>query len=499
MRLQRRSESGSTFRNLDWITIIIYLVMVFAGMVSIYAACYDFDNASMFAVTEFSGKQLRWIILSTVLALVLLLIDNRMYETYSYPIYIGVMLLLLITPFVAHNNKKSRSWISFGSAMSLQPAEFAKFATALALAKLFSSYHFVLNARWINYVKALAIILTPVVLILLQNETGSALTFMALFFVLYREGMSGLVLFAALFAIVIFVVAIKYSETMILGIPTGEFTVFIMIMTVMAGMAIIYSRRIEIGRNLVFWFAGCGLVMYLVDLCEIIVPALPCILSMLFIACVYIVIEAIKYRRPKLYISVATAVLAIGFMFSVNMAFQKLQPHQRLRIEVALGIVEDLRGAGYNVNQSTIAIGSGGFTGKGFLNGTQTKLKYVPEQHTDFNRRGRRFHRHNARHTAVSGSDTSCHCHRRTTTDHFRACLCLLRGLVFHISLLHKHRHGHRSVSGNRNSVAVLQLWWLVAVGFHYTTLHTPQARCVAQKLSGLLTRTPNFQHVSIV
>ena len=384
MRLPRRSESGSTFRNLDWITIIIYLVMVFAGMVSIYAACYDFDNASMFAVTEFSGKQLRWIILSTVLALVLLLIDNRMYETYSYPIYIGVMLLLLITPFVAHNIKGSRSWISIGSAMSLQPAEFAKFATALALAKLFSSYHFVLNARWINYVKALAIILTPVVLILLQNETGSALTFMALFFVLYREGMSGLVLFAALFAIVIFVVAIKYSETMILGIPTGEFTVFIMIMTVMAGMAIIYSRRIEIGRNLVFWFAGCGLVMYLVDLCEIIVPALPCILSMLFIACVYIVIEAIKYRRPKLYISVATAVLAIGFMFSVNMAFQKLQPHQRLRIEVALGIVEDLRGAGYNVNQSTIAIGSGGFTGKGFLNGTQTKLKYVPEQHTDF-------------------------------------------------------------------------------------------------------------------
>ena len=150
MRLPRRSESGSTFRNLDWITIIIYLVMVFAGMVSIYAACYDFDNASMFAVTEFSGKQLRWIILSTVLALVLLLIDNRMYETYSYPIYIGVMLLLLITPFVAHNIKGSRSWISFGSAMSLQPAEFTKFATALALAKLFSSYHFVLNARWIN-------------------------------------------------------------------------------------------------------------------------------------------------------------------------------------------------------------------------------------------------------------------------------------------------------------------------------------------------------------
>lgn len=384
MRLPRRSESGSTFRNLDWITVTIYLIMVFAGMVSIYAACYDFDNASMFAITEFSGKQLRWIGLSGILALVLLLIDSRMYETYAYPVYIFVMLLLLITPFIAHDIKGSRSWITFGSSMSLQPAEFAKFATALALAKLFSSYHFLLNSRWLNYVKALVIILTPVILILLQNETGSALTFMALFFVLYREGMSGLVLFAALFAVVIFVVAIKYTETMILGIPSGEFAVFIMLMMVMVGMAVIYSRRIEIGRNLVFWFAGCGLVMYIVDLCGFTLPAMACILSMLLIACVYIVIEAIKYRRPKLYITVATAILAIGFMFSVNMAFDKLQPHQRLRIEVALGIVEDLRGAGYNVNQSTIAIGSGGFAGKGFLNGTQTKLKYVPEQHTDF-------------------------------------------------------------------------------------------------------------------
>ena len=154
MHISLRSQTNSDpFRNLDWITVIIYFIMVFAGMVSIYAACYDFDNASMFAVTEFSGKQLRWIGLSGILALVLLLIDSRMYETYAYPVYIFVMLLLFITPFVAHDIKGSRSWITFGSSMSLQPAEFAKFATALALAKLFSSYHFVLNARWLNYVK----------------------------------------------------------------------------------------------------------------------------------------------------------------------------------------------------------------------------------------------------------------------------------------------------------------------------------------------------------
>lgn len=383
MPLPRRNDPASTFRNLDWPTVIIYLIMVFAGMVSIYAACYNFDNASMFADTEFSGKQLRWIGLSLALGLMILLIDARMYETYAYPIYIFVVILLAITPFVAHDIKGSRSWISFGP-MSLQPAEFAKFATALALAKLFSTYHFVLNAKVMNYVKALAIIFIPIVLILLQNETGSALTFMALFLVLYREGMSGLVLFAAFFAVVIFVVAIKYTETFVMGIPTGQFVVLLMIMTVMAAMAVIYSRRLEIGRNLVFWFAGTGVAEYIADSCGLPVPALGIALAVIGIACVYLVIEAIKYHKPGLYITVATAVLSVAFLFSVGMAFDKLQPHQKLRIQVALGIVEDLRGAGYNVNQSKVAIGSGGFFGKGFLNGTQTKLKYVPEQHTDF-------------------------------------------------------------------------------------------------------------------
>ena len=384
MPLPRRNDPASTFRNLDWTTVLIYLIMVFAGMISIYAASYDFDNASMFSASEFSGKQLRWIGLSMGLALVILLIDSRMYETYAYPIYVVVAIVLAITPFIAPDIKGSHSWITFGSSMSLQPAEFAKFATALALAKLFSSYHFVLNASWTNYVKALAIILTPVILILLQNETGSALTFFALFLVLYREGMSGLVLFAAGFAVVIFVVAIKYTEAMILGVQTGIFIVIVMIMVVMTGMAVIYSRRYEIGRNLVLLFAGGGLVQYVLTLFEVNAPQLAIALSLIGVACVYVVVEAIKYHRPKLYITVVTAVLAVGFLFSVNMVFDKLQPHQKNRIEVALGIVEDLRDAGYNVNQSKIAIGSGGSYGKGFLNGTQTKLKYVPEQHTDF-------------------------------------------------------------------------------------------------------------------
>lgn len=382
--MQRRSETSSILRNIDWTTVLIYLAMVICGVLSIYAASYDFDEASIFSADEFSGKQIRWIGLAFALSFVILLINARMYETYAYPIYLFVLLLLLITPFVAHDIKGSRSWISFGS-MSLQPAEFAKFATALALAKLFSGYQFVLNAKFSNYVMAIGIIVLPVILILAQNETGSALTFMALFFVLYREGMSGLILFAALLSVVIFVVAVKFTETAVFGIPTGEFVILLIIAVVMIGMSVIYSRRGEIGRNLLIWFAAVGLTEWvLTGPMDKEIPALAISLSAIFVACVYLIVESVRRRRRKILIACGAAVFSVGFMFSVNFAFNQLQPHQQQRIKVVLGIEEDLRGAGYNVNQSKIAIGSGGFFGKGFLNGTQTKLKYVPEQHTDF-------------------------------------------------------------------------------------------------------------------
>lgn len=380
----QRDNSPSVFRHLDWATVFIYLSMVIAGVVSIYAASYDFDNASMFSFDEFSGKQIRWIGLGLILGFVVLLTDARIYDTYAYPIYIVFLVVLLITPFIAHDIKGSKSWISLGP-MSLQPAEFAKVATALALAKLFSGYNFILNAKPINYVKAILIIFTPIVLILLQNETGSALAYMALFFVLYREGMSGLILFAAAFAVVIFVVAVKFTDLSMMGVPSGEFAIMIMIMLIMIIMTFIYDRRLELPRNLVIWFGGTLLTEWILgDLCGIALPGMPIMIGMIVVAAVYVAVEALKRHRPGLFVPVATAVLAVGFMFSVNFAFQQLQPHQQQRIRVVLGIEEDLRGAGYNVNQSKIAIGSGGLLGKGFLNGTQTKLKYVPEQHTDF-------------------------------------------------------------------------------------------------------------------
>ncbi len=384
MRQNQNDRGLSVFRNIDWITLVLYLLMVGAGVVSIYAASYDFDNASMFSFDEFSGKQVRWIGLGLVLGFVVLLTDARIYETYAYPIYAAMLLLLLITPFIAHDIKGSRSWISLGP-MSLQPAEFAKVATALALARLFSAYNFVLNTRAVNYVRALLIIFVPILLILLQNETGSALAYTALILVLYREGMPGIILFAALMAVVIFVVAVKFTTMTILGLTVGHLAVLVLLMLVMTGMSMVYGRRLEITRNVFLWFAGVVFLTWLLaGPCGFHIPGMAVLIGAIAVGCGYLAAESFRRHRRALLVPVLTAVLSVGFMFSVGAAFGSLQPHQQQRIRVVLGIEEDLRGAGYNVNQSKIAIGSGGFSGKGFLNGTQTKLKYVPEQHTDF-------------------------------------------------------------------------------------------------------------------
>lgn len=381
----RNTESGvSVFRSIDWVTVMLYLVLVAAGAVSIYAASYDFDNASLFDLNEFSGKQILWIGLSLVVGAVILIVDYRIYKIYAYPIYIGVLFVLLVTIFVAPNVKGSHSWLVFGP-VSLQPAEFGKFATALALAKLFDSYNFVLNARISNYFRALIIIFLPIILILLQNETGSALVYVSFIFVLYREGMSGMVLFSVLCAITFFVVAMKFAEPLVLGIPMGEFTVFLLILLIFSLMLLFYCRDIIIARNVICGFVGSGIVVAILSLCGVEVPGTVFFLTILGVAIVYTSVAMFRHRIGKFVITISFAITSVLFLFSVSYVFGNiLEPHQQQRIKVALGIEENLQGSGYNVNQSKIAIGSGGVTGKGFLNGTQTKLKFVPEQHTDF-------------------------------------------------------------------------------------------------------------------
>lgn len=382
--VEQKSIERTILRNVDWWTVILYLAMVIAGVISIYAASYDFDNASILSFNEFSGKQIRWIGLALVLGLVILLTDARIFEDYAYPFYLIMVVVLILTIFISPNIKGSHSWIKLGS-MSLQPAEFAKCATALALGKLFSAYNFQLTASRQNFMKALALIFIPILIILAQSETGSALAYLALFFVLYREGMSGLVLLAALCAVVFFVVAMKYSTTVFMGIPTGEALVMALIMIMMVLMTSFYARSGIEARNLFLGFAAGWSLVWVLSWFGISLPGYTVFFTMIGAGVVYIVLTWLHRGIHKLSHVAAAVIMSLIFLFSVNYAFNNiLQPHQQQRINVSLGLVEDLQGDGYNVNQSKIAIGSGGFLGKGFLQGTQTKLKYVPEQHTDF-------------------------------------------------------------------------------------------------------------------
>ncbi len=384
MESRNTNANVSVFRSLDWIAIVMYILLVTAGAISIYAASYDFDHASMFSFSEFSGKQFTWIGLGLIIGCSLLLLDYRLYEAYAYPIYGVVILLLVATIFIAPDIKGSRSWIVLGP-VSLQPAEFGKFATALALGKLFSGYNFSLNAKITNYYRALMIIFLPIILILLQKETGSALVYFSLVFVLYREGMSGLVLFSIFCAVLYFVVAVKFATPLALGIPLGEFTVLLIITLIMCCMLLFYCRDIIIARNVIIGCAASGLIVGVLAFFGIIINGLVFFLTIILLSLIYTAIAMFHHRIEKFLVTICFTGVSILFLFSVNFAFNNvLQPHQQQRIKVALGIVDDLRGVGYNVNQSKIAIGSGGAAGKGFLNGTQTKLKYVPEQHTDF-------------------------------------------------------------------------------------------------------------------
>ncbi len=379
------NESISIFKSVDAITLAIYLILVVYGAITIYAATYDFDHASMFSFAEFSGKQFMWIGISFLVGFSMMLIDKRLYEAYSYPIYGAMMLLLLVTRFISTDGVNgSHSWIVMGP-ISLQPAEFAKCATSLALAKLFSSYNFLLNKSFTNYLKCFLVIFLPIGLIIFQNETGSALVYFSLFLVLYREGMSGLVLFVGLCAITFFVIAIKYAETMILGIPTGMFTVFVLIMIIVVGMLFSYCKSYIMGRNMLLGYAISGVLMYVLSLFDINVNGYIYFGVMLVSTVAYILLSMFKEDVRKLLAVLGIVLFSVVYVFSINYLFEtKLQDYQQNRIKVVLGIVDDPRGDGYNVNQAKIAIGSGGVFGKGFLNGTQTKLKYVPEQHTDF-------------------------------------------------------------------------------------------------------------------
>ncbi len=314
------NNRNNIFSNFDWLTVLFYVLIVLFGWINIYSAVFDEAHQSIFDVTQRYGKQMIWIVAAAFLGFLLLLIDARIYENFSFLIYVAVMLLLLGVLVGGKEISGSKSWFQIGS-IAIQPAEFAKFATALALAKYLTMPN--IDLRKLKYLmRAFIIILTPAALIFLQNDTGTALVFTAFVMVLYREGMTPGLLYFAAAMIVIFLA------------------------TLIGGKWVVISA-----------LAGIGLLL----------------------------IVLFKKQKNAIITIIVSVLLASGVSYGIEYGFNNfLQPHQQVRIKVLLGQEIDNRGAGYNVHQSKIAIGSGGFTGKGFLQGTQTKYNFVPEQSTDF-------------------------------------------------------------------------------------------------------------------
>lgn len=381
---QERGKRG-VFLSIDWMTIALYVVLIIWGWFSVCGACYDFNNPDLFSWETNSGKQIVWAGTSLVLASVLMLIEKKFYDTAAYVIYGALMLLLIVTIIIAPDTKGSRSWLPIGSSIKLQPAEFAKFATALALGKFMGEYGFrIKKTKDISI--AIALIMLPMLLIICQKETGSALVYFAFFLTLYREGMTGSLLFSGFACVVYFVVGMKFCDDYITNMPVsiGEFSVLLLAMIFSIGMVWIYCRNTLAVKILAASCLGTTCIamlfsMYVIpfDVCYVMLGL--CILMATYIIGLAIYIHIYKYALIALF-----AVLSTSFFYISNSILNHMAPHQRTRIEVLLGKKDDPRGAGYNVNQAKIAIGSGGLNGKGFLQGTQTKLKYVPEQHTDF-------------------------------------------------------------------------------------------------------------------
>lgn len=375
-------STKNSWKSIDWVTLVLYLLMITAGWLTICGASYEFDMAKLFDSSGRPVNQLIWMGISLVAACCILIIERDFYEVFAYLIYGGIILLLIATIFLAPDIKGSRSWLVLGP-IRLQPAEFAKFATALAVARLIGTYGFVLT-QFKNFMLVLGIIFLPMICILLQQETGSALVYLAFFLMLYREGMSGYFLLAGVCAVIFFVVGMKYAEVTMGATVLGTFLVSVIVLAVT--IILVYVERKDKQTVRIFTYLSAGVLaisaavsyFYPFDLNIVVLALLGAIIAYL--------IGLSIYHWVWHYVLIAFfAFASIGFLFSVNYVFNDiLEPHQQVRIKVSLGLKDDPSGAGYNVNQSKIAIGSGGLTGKGFLNGTQTKLKYVPEQDTDF-------------------------------------------------------------------------------------------------------------------
>ena len=381
----RASRTGNIWQHVDWLTIGMFVLLAVFGWLNIYGASYTFDQTSIFDFSNRAGKQFTWMMGSLFIGMVLLLIDYKTYDVLAYLAYGAMLLLLLATPFLAHDIKGSMSWISLGP-VSLQPAEFAKCIVALAVAKYMGRYEYKIRT-WRDLIVPFALIGIPALIIMiLQKETGSALVFAAFLLVFYRQGMSGYVLWMGVAAVALFIISIRFGAV---SVPLGSGSVGILsCMLLLTAVEIYFICKEHWMRYQALILIGSVVLLYGIFLIINIWIPMPfdwISMGIVIALVVYSVVIGIYWRKLMLVLVALFTLFCIGYTHACDFVFQKvLQPHQRIRIEVLLGMKEDPAGAGYNVNQARIAIGSGRFFGKGYLNGTQTKLQFVPEQDTDF-------------------------------------------------------------------------------------------------------------------
>lgn len=364
-------------RRVDLGLLLSYLLLIVFGWLNIYSAVYSEEHGFILDMSQRYGQQFIWIGLSILTAIfILYIIRPEIYSTLSPILYIIMAVLLFAVIFVGKEVNGSKSWFFIGS-FGLQPAEFSKITTSLLLSYIMSQYGFTLTNRKMAATAA-AVVLLPILLIIMEKETGSALVYLGLLFVFYMQGMSGWFIVLGFSLAAIFSLTISFSPL----------TAIVCALAACSLLRLLIWKR---GKWFISAVAVIVLIAYLPKLyatlpfLELFKPEVWALILFIPHTILWIVdIYKMREDRGSFYL-ILSLICAIAITFSINIIFNKvLQPHQRARIENLFGITEDLQGIGYNVHQSKIAIGSGGLTGKGFLNGTQTKYNFVPEQSTDF-------------------------------------------------------------------------------------------------------------------
>lgn len=367
------NRQSALIKNIDWLSILLYTVLVFMGWLNIYAAVYDDTHNSIFDVTQKYGKQLIWIGASFILGFLILLTDSKFFTAFSFVFY-GLMIGFLLAVLVfGREVNGAKSWFELGG-VRIQPAEFGKFATNLAIANVMSRHNFKIM-RFSSLFLIGLLLFIPAALIILQNDTGSALVYSSFILVLYREGLHGSILLLCFITATLFIFTLLYTPLTVLLIIIGGSLI-----------AFLYYRqnKHEFYRIIIFIASCFSFLLFLRWLLDLPVTADRLLLYTYVLTCIVGIFFIYKRKMKNIILIVMASWLCIGATVTVDYAFDKLQPHQQDRINNLLGKENDLTGAGYNVNQSKIAIGSGGFAGKGYLQGTQTKYNFVPEQSTDF-------------------------------------------------------------------------------------------------------------------